>query len=440
MKMDNMPRKISTRKTMKNTIRKLIFRGAPTLIIWLLPTALLHAESNTREFERIDRLALSVPEIAARNVPDLARHLTSNARNDREKARAIFRWLTANIEYDTVGFFRGDYGNLTPEGVLHSRKAVCSGYAQLFASLAEIAGLEVRKISGYSKGYGYSQGDSLPTQSNHAWNAVKIEGRWHLLDATWGAGYLNAQGRFVRQLENHYFLTDPQQFIYDHLPEETPWQLLERSVSPQEYRELVHMRPAAFRSGMKAKSHRKGTFAAKGEALLTFSASTSALFLATLETGEGRELPGLTMVQRRDETIEVHTHFPGPGTYRLKLFTKDRSESGHYSWALEYGIHAQSTFSGTAGFPEIYGTFTESAAYLVTPKTGTLPRGQQQDFRLEVPGAARVMVIVAGEWIPLRKEGNMFSGNVEIHGREVGVYAQFPGDEEFSGLLKYATR
>jgi len=424
---------------MNNNLRKLIFRGVLAIIIWLLPAVLLQAENGSTEFEPIDRHALNAPAAATRKVSDLARYLIANAGDEREKARAIFRWLTANIEYDTEGYLKGDYGDLTPEGVLRSRKAVCSGYAGLFASLGEAAGLEVSMISGYSKGYGYSQGDALPSRPNHAWNAVKIEGRWLLLDATWGAGYLNDKRRFVRQLENHYFLTDPHRFIYDHLPEDARWQLLDRSLSSQEYGELVYLRPAAFRSEIKVKSHPQGHFSTAGEALLTLSASPDALLLAKLETG-GRELPGLAMVQRRGKGVQIHAHFPRPGTYSLSLFAKDRTESGSYSWALEYRIEARRGYSGTAGFPEIFGAFTERAAYLFTPMSGTLPRGQQQEFRLEVPGASRVMVIVGEEWIPLRQDGDTFSGDIEIRGREVGVYAQFPGDEEFSGLLKYATR
>lgn len=44
------------------------------------------------------------------------------------------------------------------------------------------------KLSGYSKGYGYKIGQTFQGNSDHAWNAVYLDGRWHLLDSTWGSG------------------------------------------------------------------------------------------------------------------------------------------------------------------------------------------------------------------------------------------------------------
>lgn len=51
-----------------------------------------------------------------------------------------------------------------------------------------IAGIQCMKLSGYSKGYGYKMGQTFTGDSDHAWNAVYLDGRWHLLDSTWGSG------------------------------------------------------------------------------------------------------------------------------------------------------------------------------------------------------------------------------------------------------------
>ena len=47
------------------------------------------------------------------------------------------------------------------------------------------------KLSGYSKGYGYKMGQTFTGDSDHAWNAVYLDGRWHLLDSTWGSGVVD---------------------------------------------------------------------------------------------------------------------------------------------------------------------------------------------------------------------------------------------------------
>lgn len=53
------------------------------------------------------------------------------------------------------------------------------------------------KLSGYSKGYGYTVGQAFEGDSTHAWNAVYLEGRWHLLDSTWGSGNVDTSGKFT---------------------------------------------------------------------------------------------------------------------------------------------------------------------------------------------------------------------------------------------------
>lgn len=54
-----------------------------------------------------------------------------------------------------------------------------------------IAGVQCVTVPGYSKGFGYQTGQSFSGEFDHAWNAVYLEGRWHLLDSTWGSGLVD---------------------------------------------------------------------------------------------------------------------------------------------------------------------------------------------------------------------------------------------------------
>lgn len=54
-----------------------------------------------------------------------------------------------------------------------------------------IAGVQCMTVPGYSKGFGYQMGQSFSGEFDHAWNAVYLEGRWHLLDSTWGSGLVD---------------------------------------------------------------------------------------------------------------------------------------------------------------------------------------------------------------------------------------------------------
>nr|XP_028575862.1 kyphoscoliosis peptidase-like [Podarcis muralis] len=77
---------------------------------------------------------------------------------------------------------------------------------------------------------------SVTGKSNHAWNAVCIDGRWHLLDCTWGSGTVDAAfSEFTFSYDEFYFLTHPALFIEKHFPEDPKWQLLKPTVTLEEF-------------------------------------------------------------------------------------------------------------------------------------------------------------------------------------------------------------
>ncbi len=184
--------------------------------------------------DEIDRHALKATPEVERSIAGLAEYLVKPAKDDLTKTRAIYRWVTDRVAYDTDSFFAGTKVDNSAEAVLKGRKCVCEGYASLFEALAGAAGLEVRKIHGYSKGYGYQSGDDV-TRYRHAWNAVKLDDHWYLLDATWGAGYTDSKKQYVKRFKEYYFLTAPEKMILDHFPTEAEWQLLNPEVSQETY-------------------------------------------------------------------------------------------------------------------------------------------------------------------------------------------------------------
>jgi transglutaminase-like putative cysteine protease len=218
------------------------------------------AELRGSPFEAIDRHALAAPPQAEESIPALAKYLVRDAKNDTEKARAIYRWITDRIAYDVEPFLAflaagKPIGDCSDETVLKTRKSVCDGYSNLFVALAKQAGLEVIKISGNAKGYGYVPGEKIST--NHAWIAVKIEDHWYLVDATWGAGYLDEKTHtFKKQFDDYYFAIPPEQLIFEHLPENPKWQLLPTPVSEETYRKWPRVDHSLFEIGFSAEQVR----------------------------------------------------------------------------------------------------------------------------------------------------------------------------------------
>ena len=178
-------------------------------------------------------MLLGAAEEDEKSLDTLATYLAYSARNDREKAHAIYRWITDRIGYDAANYFAGRRGDNTAEGVLKSRKAVCAGYANLYEQLARRAGLEVVQVIGCGK----NNGQTLQSaRSNHAWNAVRLDGRWQLLDATWGAGNVDhATRKFTRQYKPYYFSVCPEELAFSHFPADPRWQLLDKPVKESDF-------------------------------------------------------------------------------------------------------------------------------------------------------------------------------------------------------------
>jgi len=392
-------------------------------------------EALNYSYEEIDRHALSAPPSAEASVHSLAAYLIKPAKNDREKARAIFRWITENIDYNVDVFFHGGSGAANSGDVLKSRKSVCFGYSDIFLSLANEAGLQAERISGYGKGYGYLPGQNFSGTANHAWNGVMINGSWYLIDSTWGAGYVSGDGKYVRSFDDHYFMTPPSEFIFDHLPEDSRWQLLDEPVSKAEYEGLVDLEADFFNLGLEL-GQRNGTLSADGQINVSIFAPQDVLMTAELEKADGRAAgEELTFCQREAERYDIYAQFPAAGSYILKAYAKRKNDPGMYRGVLEYRISAAS--GGGSGFPLAYGKFSETGAYLYSPMEGQLRAGSSYLFRIRVPGAGNVSVVSGEEWTGLSSRGGgLFEGNATATGEDVGIYANY-GEERWEGVVGY---
>ncbi len=184
----------------------------------------------TQDFTQVDAHARSVPKTIEKDIALLTNYLVQTAKNDFEKARSIYQWVILNINYDEKAYKKGNKRiNRSNQDILDRRKAICWGYASLFKAMCDIATIPCDIISGYSKTSLTAAPDlDVP---NHAWNSVKLDGKWYLLDATWDSGGIGQASDFKAKFNSDYFLTPPKYFIVNHLPADPDWQLLACPIS-----------------------------------------------------------------------------------------------------------------------------------------------------------------------------------------------------------------
>lgn len=417
--------------------------STPTAAVTPAPTSSPAAVpvDRARAFAAADAHADATPATATQSVAPLAAYLARSGSDQLTRSRALYRWLAGNIAYNADGLRTGNYGDVSPEGVLRSRSSVCEGYARLGEALGTAMGLEIQVVSGWSKGYGYTTGQRFDGPTNHAWNAVRVDGAWRLMDPTWGAGYLDQQMRFVRRFQEHYFLTAPEAFVFDHLPQDPRWQLLERPVSAEEYVDLVHLRPTFFLAGLRLGSHLRARIAADDRVAVTLGVTQPVQMMGQLvDPASNRRVEGeFAFVQVSDSSAQVLAAFPRAGDYVLRLFAKPRGAEGQLSWVLDYRVQA-ARGAPDAVFPFAYEGFSVTGATLVEPFSGVLRAGQTYRFRLRAPGALDVAVVAGSQWTHLAQSGGEFAGDVVAAAGNVTVYAKYDPTSNFTGLLRYTGR
>lgn len=209
------------------------------------------------EFEEVDQRAITVAQSDQETFTDLVRQLVGECKSDVEKARTIFRWITVK-NLNSIMFEETQRGD-TPMGLLRGIKFGTESYHVLFKRLCSYAGLHCVVIKGYSKSAGYQPGVKFEdNRFRNSWNAVYVAGAWRFVQCNWGARHLvnakevpkpgKAKSDSLRyEYDDHYFLTDPKEFIYEFFPLQPEWQLLKEPISLEEFEELPFVRSLFFR-------------------------------------------------------------------------------------------------------------------------------------------------------------------------------------------------
>jgi hypothetical protein len=99
------------------------------------------------------------------------RNNIQNLKTDYQKALWAYQWILDNVHYDDTLLYFSAYDGLQSNGT------VCVGYATLYSSLVNKLGLDCRIVEGFVR-------DNKTI--THAWNFIKLDGKWYCVDPTWG--------------------------------------------------------------------------------------------------------------------------------------------------------------------------------------------------------------------------------------------------------------
>ncbi len=193
------------------------------LIIFLFILCSVQSNAQEDSYQEIDRKMISMPDANNLTTGRIATFINENFITDREKARAIHRWVTFHIRYSTDSMFVFNWGGDPQKKVVEAmrrRKGVCENYAAIFNDIATKCLLKNYIVNGYTKQHG------VVDKVGHSWCAVFVNGNWYFCDPTWDEGYNS---------ESSYFLIPATDFINTHMPFDPLWQLLKQPISHEDF-------------------------------------------------------------------------------------------------------------------------------------------------------------------------------------------------------------
>ncbi|GAA3513223.1 hypothetical protein GCM10022393_28780 [Aquimarina addita] len=306
------------------------------------------ADFAKMDFHRADSIAAVYKEESLRNLPLLAYQLTSSLPTKIEKFRAIYTWVSTNIDNDYTYYLRNkrkrekfandslalitwnnSFQSKVFEKLLKEQKTICTGYAYILRELASMVDINCKIIDGYARTT--TANISEPGTPNHSWNAVEIDHTWYLCDATWSSGSFEQSAhsfKFIRNYNDSYFLTDPALFSKDHYPLDTAWLLMDSKPELSQFLNAPLIYKNAYDHQVIPLEPKEMNFQVAKNDLITFLCKASedvGLEDVTVEIVSGiKNLTKKPMVFRNnDRTLSITHKFEILGYYDVHIKIKD---------------------------------------------------------------------------------------------------------------------
>ncbi|WP_130734945.1 transglutaminase domain-containing protein [Flavobacterium sp. J27] len=309
-------------------------------ILFYLPCILVAQLSDfkTIDFTKADDVAAQYQGASLESLPVLSYNLTNSLTTEVEKFRALYTWVCNNIENDYYASEKNSskrkkwyndslqlakwdklFTKETFEKLKNKKKTVCTGYAYLIKEMSQFAGLKCEIINGY--GRTVTKNIKKRSVPNHSWNAVSLNDKWYLCDATWSAGFYDmGTNQFVSDFNDSYFLSDPIVFAKDHYPLEKKWLLLDTPITIDFFLSAPIVYNSTYRYGiMPVQPETFEMECKKGQEVIFYLQANKPIntdeLSAELVSGSYRKSNEIIVTRLKENLLEIKTTFHLKGKY-----------------------------------------------------------------------------------------------------------------------------
>ncbi|XP_013391178.1 kyphoscoliosis peptidase [Lingula anatina] len=201
--------------------------------------------------------------------------------------------------------------------------------------------------------------------------------------------------------------------------------------------------PKAVAMGLRFSHGKPSAVVKDGVAKLHFEIDKSKQSISTIckvTTSEDKVLENASFKEYTDTGFTYLVAVPKKGNYKFTLYAKHASsDSNSFAFVGDFLIECNTLIKAPVSFPKASPNFGEGCK-LFEPIHGFLQSNRQVKFRLRIPGAAKVAVILGeSEWTHLTQHGNdTWEGLVSLSGnaKSAGVYLS-KGGNNFTEVLSY---
>lgn len=187
---------------------------------------------------RLNKIARSASK-EERSWDKVAHLIEDSCKTELEQVYTIYTYIAGSYKYDLnrlkLIYKREIKRELYLSEVIKKKKGVCGDFANLFATLCDSLNIGCFRVSGYSKTLSIFH-PVKKSYYNHAWNVVRIDGKWYPLDVTYGVRHFTNRQWNKKEVNYFFLLTDPVKFGRFHLPADPAFQCLNQQRSYKDFR------------------------------------------------------------------------------------------------------------------------------------------------------------------------------------------------------------
>lgn len=342
---------------------------------------------------------------------DLVAYLIEGQTDDGIKMKIINDWIADNICYDFISYYAFDvnYEDNLPYIILETKHAVCQGFARLFSTMCQMAGIDAPYIHGKSRSKGIPLGGG-DYGGGHAWNMVQLNENYYIIDVT-----SNQEGRYQENEEtgnpewidnpyiNYYFLISPQQAIIRRWPTFNQWQALDNPVNAKEFQSTVY--ETGMNSYISELCYQNDISFDKDFAEIITINGQPYEFIISAEEDTELLMQGYVYDSLTDDNIKQSgLHFMeylGDNQFKVNLYPHESGD--HYFYLCQKGpsfagiqysdsleilatLHSRTYIPKADGpYPISYTRFINEGCRLISPRQGILTAGESYQFEIYAP-------------------------------------------------------